>query len=215
MNDGASIANLNAGLKQLQLNLSATQLQEIEEYLQLLQKWNRVYNLTAIRKPAEMLTHHVLDSLAVANVFEPFQTILDVGTGAGLPGLILAIVFPNKQFTLLDSNSKKTSFLKQAMRDLNLQNINIATCRLETYQPEKRFDCVTSRAFASLSDFVNFTHRLIKANGQLLALKGPKAEAETQELSKQQPNLKAELKPIKVPFLAVERCVVIIKNIDI
>ena len=208
MNNSASIANLNAGLKQFKLNLSATQVSGIAVYLQLLQKWNQVYNLTAIRNPDEMLTHHVFDSLAVAPLFESCTTVLDVGTGAGLPGLILAILFPTKQFTLLDSNSKKTSFLKQVVRELKLANVTIETCRLEAYQPLFLFDCVTSRAFASLDNFVELTQKLIQPAGQLLALKGPKSEVEAALLHEKMPALKIKVHPVTVPFLNELRFVV-------
>lgn len=193
---------LSEGVRLLGLALSNTQMEQIEGYLALLQKWNRVYNLTAIKDPKEMLTHHVLDSLAVGR-FLTENRYLDVGTGAGLPGMMLAILFPQKQFTLLDSNSKKTSFIKQTAHQLGVKNVTVETTRIEGYQPEILFDGVVTRAFASLNDFVGLCEHFVKKEGVLLAMKGPKAAEEAKLLNKP-----CEIEKIEVPFLQEERFLV-------
>lgn len=200
------ILKLQEGAKQLGLDLSLQQIKQIEEYLSLLQKWNRVFNLTAITKPQEMLTHHVLDSLAIGKFLKAHH-YLDVGTGAGLPGVMLAILYPDKQFTLLDSNSKKTSFIKQTAHQLGLNNIEVIHSRIEDYQPEILFDGVMSRAFSSLEDFINLCTRLCKDNGFLFAMKGPKGLEELTGLK-----LACEVHILNIPFLAEQRVLLEIKN---
>lgn len=193
------ILKLQEGAKQLGLCLNAGQFEQIEGYLALLQKWNRVFNLTAITKLEEMLTHHILDSLAVGKFIEA-EKYLDVGTGAGLPGVILAILFPEKQFTLLDSNSKKTSFIKQAAHQLGIGNVEVIHSRIEAYVPDALFDGVISRAFSSLDDFISLCARFLKSEGVLLAMKGPKGREEAKPLRKG-----CEIHTVHVPFLAEER----------
>jgi 16S rRNA (guanine527-N7)-methyltransferase len=147
------------------------QQQQLQHYLQLLQRWNKVYNLTAVRDPAQMQIVHLDDSLSVA----PFlrgKTCLDVGSGAGLPGIPLAIVQPQRQFTLLDTNGKKTRFMQQAVLELGLKNVKVVQTRVESWQPEVCFDAVISRAFASLHDFVTFTGKQVCEGGILYAMKG-------------------------------------------
>lgn len=200
---GESIANLKAGCQALNLSLSEAQLMQIEGYLDQLTKWNRAFNLTAIKERSKMLTHHVFDSLAVAPFLAEGEHFLDVGTGAGLPGMMLAIVYPHKSFTLLDSNSKKTSFIKQTAHLLKINNVNVVTSRIEDFQPSELFDAVISRAFASLKDFVTLTERLAKSQGKLLAMKGPKVFEEVQDFSYDK-----HIEKITVPFLDEERYIV-------
>lgn len=195
---------LSEGVKSLGLNLSYVQIQQVEAYLAALQKWNRVFNLTAITNPDEMLTHHIFDSLAVGR-FLSAQHYLDVGTGAGLPGMILAILFPEKHFTLLDSNSKKTSFIKQTAHQLGLKNVSVITSRIEIYQPDVLFDGVISRAFSELSAFIDHCAHFVKDGGALFAMKGPKALEEVKSLAQSY-----ELEKIKVPYLAEERYLVVV-----
>ena len=169
---------LNTGLEQLGLNLDV--IPAIIHYLQLLARWNKVYNLTAVRELEDMVSRHVLDSLAVQPWVQG-NNILDVGSGAGLPGIPLAILNPARQFYLLDSNSKKTRFLAQIKIELALANVTIVTDRIEHHQPQLRYDCVLSRAFASLADFIALAGPFCATNGRLLALKGnyPTAELTT------------------------------------
>ena len=162
---------LSAGIAQLGLEIPIEAQQKMLVYLELLQKWNKVYNLTAIRKPDQMVTHHLLDSLAVLPHLWAGRW-LDVGCGAGLPGLVLAMARPEWSFTLLDSNSKKTSFVQQAIIDLKLSNVEVFCVRSEEWEPDEKFDGIISRAFAELADFVAATRRLLADGGRWIAMKG-------------------------------------------
>jgi 16S rRNA (guanine527-N7)-methyltransferase len=162
---------LAQGIAGLGLDIPAPVQTNLLLYLELLQKWNRVYNLTAIRDPEQMLTHHLLDSLSVMPHLSPGRW-LDVGCGAGLPGLVLAMVRPDCHFTLLDSNSKKTSFVQQAIIDLKLQNAEVHCARAEEWQMNEKFDGIISRAFAEGADFVAATRHLLAEGGRWLAMKG-------------------------------------------
>ncbi|OAI48760.1 hypothetical protein AYO45_04250 [Gammaproteobacteria bacterium SCGC AG-212-F23] len=149
----------------------------LANYLKLLQQWNRVHNLTAITDPEQMVILHILDSLAISPYLYG-QRLLDVGTGAGLPGIPLAIKHPEKEFTLLDSNSKKTRFLTQVKHELQIKNINIIHSRVEDFHPDKNFDSILSRAFSSLEVMLQTTQHLLAAGGQFLAMKGIYPEEE-------------------------------------
>lgn len=148
---------------------------EVEEkylaYLDLLQKWNRVYNLTAICDPKESVLLHIIDSLSIRPYLHGARCI-DVGTGAGLPGIPLALSCPDKHFVLLDSNSKKTRFLSQVVFDLHLKNVEIVHARAEDFNPAEKFDSILSRAFASLQAMLECTRHLVSEHGQFLAMKG-------------------------------------------
>lgn len=146
-------------------------------YLALLQRWNKTYNLSGVRDPARMLTHHVLDSLAVLPHLQGARC-LDVGSGAGLPGLILALARPATHWVLLDSNGKKVRFLNQCVRELAIANVDVVQARVESYEPGLPFDTIISRAFGSLTAFYAATVRLLAPGGVLLAMKGPAPEAE-------------------------------------
>jgi len=164
---------LEQGLEQIDLHLPQQAIQQLMDYLTLLQKWNKVYNLTAIRDPKEMLVKHLLDSLAVVPHISG-QRLIDVGTGGGLPGIPLAICYPDRQVDLLDSNSKKTRFLIQAKAELNLVNTAVLHSRVEEYQPEALYDGVISRAFASMEDMLHWTEHLLADNGHWWAMKAQK-----------------------------------------
>ena len=163
--------DLEKGIKSLGLELSITVQNKLLDYLALLQKWNKVYNLTAIRDPGQMISHHLLDSLAVLPHLKP-RLWLDVGCGAGLPGLVLAIARPDWQFTLIDSNSKKTSFVQQATIELGLQNVKIYCARVEELNADLKFDGIISRAFAETSSFIEMTRHLMAEQGRWAAMKG-------------------------------------------
>ena len=175
--DAALAATLARGLEQMALPLSATVQEKLLAYVGLLAKWNRVYNLTAVRDPTEMVTRHLLDSLSVAQHLRGSR-VLDVGSGAGLPGIPLALARPEWQFVLLDSNRKKTRFITQSCIELGLANVNVESCRIEDYRPEVLFDSVISRAFSELSAMLVATGRLCKPDGVMLAMKGEYPAAE-------------------------------------
>ena len=139
-------------------------------FLALLTKWNKVYNLSAIKDPAQMVTLHLLDSLAVLPYLNG-NSCIDVGTGAGLPGIPLAIMREDMEFTLLDSNSKKTRFIQQVCVELKINNIEPVQSRIEQFQPENKFDTVTARAFTAMDNLLRLTHPLLKGGGKLLAMK--------------------------------------------
>ena len=151
--------------------LPAAAMDQLANYLRLLVKWNRVYNLTAIRDEARLVSHHVLDSLAVVGHL-PDGNIVDVGSGAGLPGIPIAISCPGRVVTLLDSNQKKTAFLKQAIAELGLVTARVVTQRVETYRPVEPFNTVISRAFSDLADFLKLAGHLCAPDGVMIAMKG-------------------------------------------
>jgi 16S rRNA (guanine527-N7)-methyltransferase len=146
----------------------------------LLSKWNVVYNLTAVRDPSQMVTHHLLDSLAAVPAFTGTIKVLDVGAGGGLPGIVLAIACPNLRITLIDTVHKKTAFLTQVKAELGLTNVEVRTGRVENLQEDDKFDLITSRAFAELRDFVTWSGHLLAPGGRFIALKAlePKEEME-------------------------------------
>lgn len=164
-------SQLARGLAEMQLELPAEARFTLLAYLRLVEKWNHVYNLTAIRSIETMLTHHVLDSLAVVRHITG-ERIADVGSGAGLPGIPLSIALPNAHVTLVDSNHKKAAFLQQAAIELPLGNVDVVCERVESWQPPHRFDVVISRAFAELGEFVAAAGHLCRADGVLAAMKG-------------------------------------------
>lgn len=200
---------LTRGIAQLGLEVLPEVQQKLLSYLALLQKWNKVYNLTAIYQPEQMVSHHLLDSLVVLPHLWPGQW-LDVGCGAGLPGVVLALMRPEWAFTLLDSNSKKTSFVQQAVIELELRNVSVCCARVEGWQPEVKFDGIISRAFAEMADFIAQTRHLLAQEGSWVAMKGMPDE----ELKQLPANIRVEQKiPLQVPGLDATRCLVILKTI--
>ena len=167
----SAASQLEQGLAELGLALQPAAQQKLLAYAALLYKWNRTYSLTALREQDKAVSHHLLDSLAVLP-FVPEGTLLDVGSGGGMPGIPLAIARPELRVTLLDSNSKKAAFLKQAAIELALPNISVHCGRVEQYHPQDCFSAITSRAFAELADFVVLTRHLLRSDGAWLALKG-------------------------------------------
>lgn len=174
-------AALAGGCRELGLELSAEQSGQMLAYLKLLVKWNKAYNLTAIRAPEEMIGKHLLDSLSILPYVRG-PRVLDVGSGAGLPGIPLAIAAPQHEYVLLDANSKKTRFLLQVKGELQLSRVSVIHSRLEEYHPAEPFDSITSRAFASLAQMVGASARLLAADGCLLAMKGAYPQAELADL---------------------------------
>jgi len=162
---------LAQGIAELGLHVSTAAQRKLLDYLALIAKWNRVHNLTAVREDAKMVSDHLLDCLAVAPHLEA-RTVLDVGSGAGLPGIPLALTWPQARVTLLDSNHKKAAFLRQAMIELGLENTEVVCERVETWQPQRVFELVISRALSDLREFLNLAGRLCAANGTVAAMKG-------------------------------------------
>ena len=169
---------LEKGALQLGIELDEGRRSLLMQYLLLLNKWNQAYNLTSIRKMEAMVPLHLLDSLVVHPRVQGVSRLLDVGTGPGLPGMVLAIMNPDLPITLLDSNGKKTRFLFQACTALKLDNVTIVNDRVEAYRPEALFDMIVSRAFASLQDMTHWCHHLLAPQGCFLAMKGQYPGAE-------------------------------------
>jgi len=163
--------DLQHGCEQLGIVLNEEAQRSLLEYVALLHKWNKVYNLTAIHDPQQMVSNHLLDSLAVMPYLWPGRW-LDVGSGAGLPGVVLAVAQPSWQFVLLDSNSKKTSFVQQAIIELGLRNVVVYCSRVEKWQTTERFDGIVSRAFSGLGEFIERTRHLMDERGRWAAMKG-------------------------------------------
>lgn len=160
------------GLAALGLPLPGEARAKLAAYLRLIEKWNRVHNLTAVREPEQMVVLHVLDSLSVLPHLQDAKSLLDVGTGAGLPGIPIAIARPDLAVTLLDASHKKAAFLQQAKIELDLANVEIACERVEQWHPDRMFDAVVSRAFAELAEFVTQSRHLVAPGGRMLAMKG-------------------------------------------
>ncbi len=174
---------LARGALELGVEVSPQQQEQLLAYLALLIKWNKAYNLTAVRDPDEMVSRHLLDSLSVVpHVREAGDNWLDVGSGGGMPGIPLTILFPERQFTLLDSNGKKTRFLTQVKLELKLANLQVIHSRVEAFTPELPFSGIVSRAFSSLEDFSNWTRHLGDGQTLWLAMKGVHPDDELQAL---------------------------------
>lgn len=200
---------LQTGLDEMDIMLSDDQQQKLLDYLALLLKWNRAFNLTAIRDPEEMVSRQLLDSFSILKLVEG-KNVLDIGTGPGLPGIPLAIALPEIQFTLLDSNGKKTRFVQQAITSLGLKNAKVVRERVEAFQPGIRYDTITSRAFASLSKIVQLTSHLLTESGRLLAMKGVDPVEEREELKTA--GMEVEIIRLFVPQTTGERHAVVIRK---
>ena len=200
---------LSDGIDAMDLPLWAAQREQLMDYLVLMAKWNGVYNLTSLRDPMQMVTHHLLDSLAAVPAFVNAKNVLDVGAGGGLPGLVLAIARPDIKVSLIDTVHKKTAFLTQVKAELGLANVTVYTMKVQDLKAGP-FDTITSRAFADLSDFVNWSGHLLAEGGQFIALKGT-APPEEQERLPAEWKVR-ELRPIKVAKLEAERHLVFIEK---
>lgn len=200
---------LSDGIDAMDLPLWAAQRAQLMDYLALMAKWNGVYNLTSLRDPLQMVTHHLLDSLAAVPAFKEAKNVLDVGAGGGLPGLVLAIARPDINVSLIDTVHKKTAFLTQVKAELGLSNVTVYTMKVQELKAGP-FDVITSRAFADLSDFVNWSGHLLAEGGQFIALKGT-APSEEQERLPSEWRVR-ELRPIKVAKLEAERHLVFIEK---
>ncbi|RVU84183.1 16S rRNA (guanine(527)-N(7))-methyltransferase RsmG [Leucothrix sargassi] len=159
------------GIEKLDLDITKAHIEKLKHYVTLLDRWNKTYNLTAIRNPNDMIPAHIFDSLVVAPYIDG-ENCLDVGSGAGLPGIPLSIIQPDRQFTMLDTNGKKTRFIQQAIIELGLPNASVVQSRVAEWKPEKKFDAIISRAFASIADFVNGCEMHLNSDGCIYAMKG-------------------------------------------
>ena len=186
----------------LGLTVTAQQDLQLQQYLALLQRWNKVYNLTAIRDPEQMLALHLWDSLSIVPFIQA-AACLDVGSGAGLPGILLAIMRPEQSFTLLDTNGKKTRFIQQAALELGLKNVFVVQKRVEDWQPVQKFNAIISRAFASLADFVTVSGIHLAEQGVLYAMKGRYPESEIADLPSGWSVIRSH--SLRVPALEAER----------
>lgn len=198
-------------IEQTSLQVSEQQITQLISYVELLNKWNKAYNLTSVRNPEDMLVKHIMDSIMVGPHLVG-ETFIDVGTGPGLPGIPLAIMYPERHFTLLDSLGKRITFLKQVVFQLKLANVSPLLSRVEAFQPDILFDGVLSRAFASLEDMVQWCHHLVaKEQGRFFALKGQYPQEELTQLPKGV--ILADSHEIKVPELIGERHLIELINV--
>ncbi|MGD9389105.1 MAG: 16S rRNA (guanine(527)-N(7))-methyltransferase RsmG [Thioalkalispiraceae bacterium] len=199
---------LQQGIAALGLEVDEAKQSALLDYVALLHKWNRAYNLTAVRKPELMITRHLLDSLVIHPFLKPGR-ILDVGTGAGLPGIPLALIRPEDVFYLLDSNSKKTRFITQAVAELGLQNVSVVQSRVEDYKTNTTFDTIISRAYSTLANMVAGTRHLLAKNGVFFAMKGVFPVAEVDELPVDAELLESHA--LHIPGLDAERHLLVLK----
>jgi len=191
-----------SGLKTLDCKPSDAQFDQLQQYVAILKRWNKTYNLTAVRETQDMIPLHIFDSLVVAD-FIKGENCLDVGSGAGLPTIPLAIMQPDRQFTSLDTNGKKTRFVQQVIIELGLKNANVAQARIENWQAPNTFDAIISRAFSSVYDFVTASSQHLSESGTLYAMKGQYPEGEIQYLPKQYSLMQSH--SLDVPFVDGER----------
>ncbi len=201
---------LRQGLQEMGVDLPAPALEKLLAFLALLEKWNRSYNLTAVRDPEQMVPRHLLDSLTVLPYLQG-PRVLDIGTGAGLPGIPLALARPDLAFTLLDSNAKKTRFATQAMHELGLKNVIIVQERVEKFHPETKFDTLIARAFASIPDMLAASRHLCAAQGRFLVMKGVFPQ---EELAAVTDGYRAEVKALHIPGLDAARHLVILMPVN-
>jgi 16S rRNA (guanine527-N7)-methyltransferase len=200
---------LTEGAMALNLAVDPEGINKLAKFVGLLAKWSRVYNLTSVRRPKDIVCRHILDSLAIVPYLEG-QHVLDLGTGAGLPGIPLAAVRPDITVTLLDSNAKKLRFVRHVMAELKMDNIRVRHCKMEDYRPVQPFDTVVCRAFSSLADIVRHASDVCTEDGQILAMKGVYPLAEIEELD--DPDWVEEVVSVTVPGLDAQRHIVILSQ---
>jgi 16S rRNA (guanine527-N7)-methyltransferase len=202
-------ARLASGVAELGMDLLPPLQEKLLAYLQLMAKWNRVYNLTALRTPGEWVTHHVLDSLAVLPYIDG-PRVVDVGSGAGLPGLVLAIARPEWHIVSVDAVDKKAAFQRQAVAELGLGNVQVEGCRVEDLMLPEKADTVVSRAFSNLGEFVRLTRHLLRPDGRWAAMKGKTPQEEVAALPG---DIRVrQTVQLNVPGLHAERCLVLMKK---
>jgi len=199
---------LQQGLQTLEINYNDVQIEALCKFIRLIEKWNKAYNLTAVRNIEDMARLHILDSLTVLPYIYG-NKVADIGTGAGLPGIPLAIFLPDVEFVLVDSNSKKTRFVQQAILELKLKNVSVQHTRVEKFIPNALFSTVTLRAFASLQDIIQLTKHLIAPSGVLLAMKGQSPNAEEIKIL----STPHKIIQLTVPEIEAERCLIRIEGV--
>ena len=199
--------DLHKGVQAIGLQCPANAISQLLQFQALLTKWNKAYNLTAIREPEKMVKLHLLDSLVVSPYLSGFN-ILDVGTGAGLPGIPLALINPEKEFFLLDSNAKKTRFVEQVKLELKLPNVTVMRSRLEDFRSELKFDTIVSRAFSDLGKFVYSTRVFMQKGGVTIAMKARLSGSEIGQIS----DLESTVVPLRVPGVDAERNLVLVSS---
>ena len=201
---------LQQGIEELSLSIAPEVQQKMIQYIELIAKWNKAFNLTAIRNIDEMLTLHLLDSLAVVPYIKASR-VLDVGAGAGLPGIVLALCYPEKDFVLIDTNGKKTRFMTQAKIELGLANVEVVHARVDDYQPDAAFDAIISRAFASISDMLGYVGHLATNDTDILAMK---ADSEDEISQMPEDYAISETHELSVPGLQAKRQLLVIHKND-
>ena len=201
---------LQQGLREMGLELPPPAETKLLNFLELLEKWNKTYNLTAVRDPEQMVPRHLLDSLSVLPYLHGLR-VLDIGTGAGLPGIPLALARPDLEFTLLDSNAKKTRFATQALHELGLNNVAVVQERVEKFHPAEKFDTLIARAFASIPDMLAASRHLCAPNGRFLVMKGVFPQ---EELAAVTDGYRAEVKQLTIPGLDAARHMVILATVN-
>jgi 16S rRNA (guanine527-N7)-methyltransferase len=203
---------LAAGVAEMGLDVTSEQQQKLLQYLSLLHKWNKVYNLTAVRDPLEMVTLHLLDSLSVLPHIKA-KSLLDVGSGGGLPGIVLAICLPTLQVTTIDTVQKKAIFMRQVKGELGLDNLEVVHARVENFQATEKFEAIISRAFSEIALLIKFTQHLITKNGQWLAMKGVVPHHEFERSEFESLGIKpSKIISLKVAGLQAERHLVVFEN---
>ena len=208
MNDNRLSELLVDGITQLGLRVTASQLKQLVAYKDILLRWNKVYSLTAITNPRDLIIQHLLDGLSLVVHIPPDARVLDVGSGMGVPGVILAIVLSDVEITVLDANNKKSTFLQQVKIELGLSNLNVICKRVESYTPDKLFTVITSRAFADLALFIQLTEHLLAENGCYLAMKAERGLSEMKEIS----GFECSQIELKVPYLDAKRFLIEMKR---
>ena len=205
---------LATGIAEMGLDVPAAMQQKLLAYLSLLQKWNKVYNLTAVRDPIQMVSLHLLDSLSVLPYIDS-NNLLDVGSGAGLPGIVLAICKPDLQVTTIDTVQKKAIFMRQVKGELGLDNLTVVHARVESYQPTEKFEVIISRAFSEIALFIKLTRHLLLDNGNWLAMKGqlPHEELQTLAAKLNKPIHIKNTIPLKVAGLDAERHLLVLEQL--
>lgn len=209
-----TLEQIHGGVQQLGLEMSSESEEKLDVYLRLLAKWNRTYNLTAVRDEGAMVSQHLLDSLSIVPYLKAcskaIRSLADVGSGGGLPGIPLAIANPQIKMALIEASHKKASFLEQARIELKLTNVSVHCGRVEAFKPQELFDIVISRAFSSLADFIQLAGHLLAPEGRLLAMKGVHPQEEIEQLPSAWRMLQSI--PLRVPELNAQRDLVVIER---
>jgi len=203
------LIQLKNGIRDLNIDASEKQIEDLLKFIELLKKWNKVYNLTALKTEKEFLELHILDSLTIFPYLEKSLNVLDVGSGAGLPGIPLAIMFPEINFTLLDSNTKKTRFIQQAVIDLKLKNCKVVHDRIELFKPNSKYDTITTRAFAEINDTIEKLQHFSTKELKLLFMK---SKSVSEELKKLNETYDAQCFKLSIPGLDVERYLIVVSG---